>query len=211
MRHRAFVIVAILCAWALPAGSQQPPAGPQPGLTWTEDQLKKVAHHVRAGRKLTPKSWPNGARVAVCLSFDPDNFSIPLNRGDTSPLGISAGEYGALTGMPRIHRLLDKYNLPASFYIPAVAAMMHPEMIQEISKRRRHEVAIHGWIHENPMELNDPVEEWRLIAQSMDLLERQSGKRPTGNRNPSWTMSVYTMDLLRTISTWPTRKARSSC
>lgn len=196
MRYRMFVLAAMVCASALPANGQQPPAGPQPGLRWTEDQVKKVAHHVTAGRRLTPKSWPNGARVAVCLSFDPDNFSISLNRGDNSPLSIAAGEYGALTGMPRILRLLDRHNLPASFYIPAVAAMMHPEMIQEIKKRGRHEVAIHGWIHENPMDLNDPVEEWRLISQSMDLLERQSGKRPTGNRNPSWTMSVYTMELL---------------
>ena len=59
-------------------------------------------------------------------------------------------------------RLFDKYNIPVSFYIPAVAAMMHPEMIQEINKRKHHEVAIHGWIHENPMTLDDPVEEWRL-------------------------------------------------
>jgi hypothetical protein len=30
---------------------------------------------VRAGRKLTPASWPGGARVAVCLSFDVDDES----------------------------------------------------------------------------------------------------------------------------------------
>lgn len=197
MRHRAFVIGAIVCLCLLPIQAQQPPAGPQPGLKWTEDQLKKVAHHVRAGRKLTPKSWPNGARVAVCLSFDPDNFSIALNRGNNAPVTISEGEYGALTGTPRILRLLDRYNLPSSWYIPAVAAMMHPEMIEAIKKSGRHEIAMHGWIHENPMTLNDPVEEWRLISQAMTLLEKMTGKRPTGNRNPSWTMSVHTMDLLK--------------
>ena len=196
MSHRALVFGCLLSLGVAPLHAQQPPAAPQPGLAWTEDQLKKVAHHVRAGRKLTPKSWPNGARVAVCLSFDPDNFSIQLNRGDRNPVGISLGEYGALTGMPRLLKLLDDYDLPASFYIPAVAAMMHPEMIQEIRKRKHHEVAIHGWIHENPMELNDPMEEWRLISQSLDLLEKQWGRRPTGNRNPSWTMSAHTMALL---------------
>ena len=74
----------------------------QPGLKWSDDQIRKTAHHVRAGRKLTPKTWPNGARVAVCLSVDPDNFSIALNAGNTNPIAISAGEYGALDGLPRM-------------------------------------------------------------------------------------------------------------
>ena len=90
-------------------------------------------------------------------------------------------------------KLLDKHSIPASFYIPAVAAMLHPGMIEEIRKRPRHEVAIHGWIHENPMTLDDPVDEWRMISESLDLLEKQWGRRPVGNRNPSWTMSTHTM------------------
>ena len=197
MGHRAAIAVAALLLAQAAGRAQQPPAGAQPGLKWSEEQLKKVAFHVTAGRKLTPKAWPNGARVAVCLSFDPDNFSINLNRGDTAPVNISAGEYGALTGTPRILKLLDKYDLPASFYVPAVAAIMHPEMMQAIVKNGRHEVAIHGWIHENPMDLDDPVEEWRLISQAVETLHKYSGKRPTGNRNPSWTMSTYTMGLLK--------------
>ena len=197
MRHRSMLIAAIVALLLLPAGAQQPPAAPQPGLKWSDDQLKAAAHHVRAGRTLTPKSWPNGARVAVCLSFDPDNFSIALNRGVNAPVTISEGEYGALTGVPRILRFLDRHNLPATFYVPAVAAMMHPEMMRAINASGRHEVAMHGWIHEDPQDINDPVEEWRLISQAMDLLEKVDGKRPTGNRNPSWTMSAHTMGLLK--------------
>jgi len=143
MRTR-LVICALLFGIFTGAQAAQPPAAPQdqPGLKWTEDQIKKVARHVRAGRKLTPKTWPNGARVAVCLSVDPDNFSIPLNAGNTNPVVISAGEYGALEGVPRMLKLFDKHQIPVSFYIPAVAAMLHPEMIREITKRKHHEVAI---------------------------------------------------------------------
>lgn len=198
MRTRIAFAIVLTCMWAgSTAGQQAPAPQDQPGLKWSEEQIKKTARHVRAGRALRPKTWPDGARVAVCLSFDPDNFSIPLNAGNTNPVTISAGEYGAVEGMPRVLKLLDKYNIPASFYIPAVAAMMHPEMIQEINKRKHHEVAMHGWIHENPMTLDDPVEEWRLISQSLDLLEKQWGRRPVGNRNPSWTMSTHTVGLLK--------------
>src|SRR5689334_9353275 len=180
----ATATVSYLAAQTAP----QPPAGPQPGLQWTEDQLRQVAHHVRAGRSLTPKSWPNGARVAVCLSFDPDNQTIPLNAGINAPLTMSEGEYGAFSGVPRILRFLDAYNLPATFYVPAVAALLHPGMMTDINRSGRHEVAMHGWIHEDPLALNDPEEEWRLLSQALDTLEKVDHKRPVGNRNPSWTM-----------------------
>jgi len=197
MATRVVIVAFLLCVWIASTVAQQPQtAARQPGLQWTEEQVKKVGHHVRAGRNLTPRSWPNGTRVAVCLSFDPDNFSIQLNRGDSNPVGISAGEYAPFTGIPRLIKMLDKHDIPVSWYIPAVAAMLHPDMVEAIRKRPRDEVAIHGWIHENPMTLNDPVEEYRLITQSLDLLEKQWGRRPVGNRNPSWTMSPYTIDLL---------------
>ena len=47
------------------------------------------------------------------------------------------------------------------------------------------------------MTLDDPVDEWRMISQSLDLLEKQWGRRPVGNRNPSWTMSTHTIGLLK--------------
>src|SRR5262245_60365607 len=74
---------------------QAAPSQDQPGLKWPDEQIRKTAQHVQAGRKLTPKTWPNGARVAVCISVDPDNFTITLNAGNTNPAAISAGEYGA--------------------------------------------------------------------------------------------------------------------
>jgi peptidoglycan/xylan/chitin deacetylase (PgdA/CDA1 family) len=199
--RRACLVGVVLSIAVLRTAAQsttpQPAAGPQPGLSWTNDQISKAAHHVRAGRRLTPKSWPNGARVAVCLSFDPDNQTIPLNAGINAPLTMSEGEYGALSGVPRILRFLDAYNLSATFYVPAVAALLHPEMMTAINRSGRHEVAMHGWIHEDPLALNDPEEEWRLLSQALDTLEKVDGKRPVGNRNPSWTMSTYTMGLIK--------------
>lgn len=190
------VSLALLRA-AAQSTTPQPASGPQPGLAWTNDQIAKAAHHVRAGRRLTPKSWPNGARVAVCLSFDPDNQTIALNAGINAPLTMSEGEYGAWSGVPRILRFLDAYQLPATFYVPAVAALLHPEMMTAINRSGRHEVAMHGWIHEDPLALNDPEEEWRLLSQALATLEKAGGKRPVGNRNPSWTMSTYTMGLIK--------------
>jgi len=199
--RRAYLIGAVVGMTVLHAAAQsttpQPAPGAQPGLAWTQDQILKAAHHVRAGRRLTPKTWPYGARVAVCLSFDPDNQTIPLNAGINAPLTMSEGEYGAFSGVPRILKFLDAYNLSATFYVPAVAALLHPDMMTAINRSGRHEVAMHGWIHEDPLALNDPEEEWRLLSQALSTLEKADGKRPVGNRNPSWTMSSYTMGLIK--------------
>ncbi len=40
---------------------------------WPEAQWRATVEHVRAGRSLKPTEWPDGARVAVALSFDCDH------------------------------------------------------------------------------------------------------------------------------------------
>src|SRR5712671_6212053 len=187
---KAFSLAILISAGILNA--QQP----QPGTKWSEEQLRKAVATARAGRKLTPKSWPGGARVAVGLSFDVDNESYLLARGETSPTILSAADFGAQTGLPRILALLDRYQIPASFFIPAVSAIIHPEMIPAILKSGRHEIGVHGWIHESLPPLEE-YEEERLLNQAIDFLTKASGKRPVGYRAPAWAFSAHTLGLLR--------------
>ncbi|MCC6930748.1 MAG: polysaccharide deacetylase [Gemmatimonadaceae bacterium] len=169
----------------------------QPGTTWSDEQLRKAVAPVRAGRRLTPKTWPNGARVAVSITFDDDNESYLLASGDTSPTTLSAGDFGAQSGLPRILRLLDKYQIPSTFFIPAVSAMLHPEMIPAIMRSGRHEIGVHGWIHEYPPALGSAEEEERLLNKAIDYLTAQTGKRPVGYRAPAWAFSPHTLSLVR--------------
>ena len=185
----------VLVVSALPILAQTPPPA-QPGIHWTEDQLRQAVAPARAGRKLTPRSWPNNARVAVCLSFDVDNESFLLARGETSPTTLSAADFGAETGLPRILALLDRNQLPATFFIPAVSAVLHPEMIPAILKSGRHEIGVHGWIHESLVGLSRSEEE-RLLNRAIDYLTTAAGKRPVGYRAPSWAFSANTLDLIR--------------
>jgi peptidoglycan/xylan/chitin deacetylase (PgdA/CDA1 family) len=187
---------AVLCLAPLPATAQQT-LPQQPGTKWTEEQLLKAVAPSRAGRKLTPKTWPNGARVAVCLSFDVDNESYLLAAGQTSPTTLSAADFGAQEGLPRILALLDKYQIPSSFFIPAVSALLHPEMIPAIMKSGRHEIGVHGWIHEFPPATGSAAEEERLLNQAIDYLTKATGKRPVGYRAPSWAFSENTLGLIR--------------
>ena len=50
--------------------------------------------------------------------------------------------------MPRILKLLDKYQgQGVVFYVPAVTALLHPDEQRRVVADG-HEIGIHGWIHE---------------------------------------------------------------
>jgi peptidoglycan/xylan/chitin deacetylase (PgdA/CDA1 family) len=169
----------------------------QPGIKWTEEQLHRAVDPARVGKKLTPPAWPGHAKVAVCISFDVDNESYLLAAGETSPNTLSTGDFGAQTGLPRVLKLLDKHKIPASFFIPAVSAMLHPEMIPAILKNGKNEIGVHGWIHEYLPALPSAAEEERLLDQAIGYLTKASGKRPVGYRAPGWAFSENTIGLLK--------------
>ncbi len=161
----------------------------------TEDEIRRSVGTARVGKKLTPKVWPNGARVAVCLTFDVDNEL--LQRRNPLPVPLSVGEYGATTGLPRILDVLDKHQVPATFFIPAMTLMLHPEIAPAILQRHRHEIGVHGWVHEFWPDIADAAEEQRLLARSIDYLTKATGKRPVGVRAPGSGFSPHTFDLIR--------------
>jgi peptidoglycan/xylan/chitin deacetylase (PgdA/CDA1 family) len=171
-------------------------AAGQPGTQMSDAQLLAIVAPTRTGKKLTPKTWPNHARVAVALSFDVDNESYMLAGGERSPTTLSAGDYGAQSGLPRIIKLIDKYQIPTTFFIPAVSAVLHPEQIPSILKSGRNEIGVHGWIHESVVKLPASEEE-RLMDQAIDYLTKASGKRPVGYRAPGWAFSQNTLALLQ--------------
>ena len=166
-----------------------------PPWQWTEEKVAAEVNKVRAGRDLNPESWPGGARVAVLLSFDVDNETVWLRDGDTSVGGLSQGQYGARTGLPRILALLDEYGIAASFFGPAMSFTLSPQMIGLIQASGRHEIGIHGWIHERNNQLPRD-EEARLLRQAVERVTELTGRKPVGYRAPSWNFSDSTLELL---------------
>jgi peptidoglycan/xylan/chitin deacetylase (PgdA/CDA1 family) len=190
----AACLMVTVPVFAQQGGALQQPS--QPGTKWTDQQLREAVAPVRAGRRLTPKSWPNQARVAVCLSFDDDTEAPLLRDGTTSPTTLSASEFGAGSGTSRILAMLERYQVPATFFVTGVDALLHPEMLAAILKSGRHEVGVHGWIHEFPPRLGEGEEE-RLLDKAIDYLTKATGKRPLGYRAPSWAFSPRTLELIR--------------
>jgi peptidoglycan/xylan/chitin deacetylase (PgdA/CDA1 family) len=171
---------------------QQPEIQP---WQWPETTWRPIVEKVRAGRSLKPSTWPGGARCAVALSFDSDHDTIPLRDGDTSPGRMSQGQYGNRAGVPRILRLLAAHDIKASFFVPAVTALLYPDEQREVVAAG-HEVGIHGWIHERNSVLPAAVER-DLQLRAGDTLEQVTGVRPVGIRTPSWDFSPHTLAISR--------------
>ncbi|UIK08103.1 polysaccharide deacetylase family protein [Neorhizobium galegae] len=163
--------------------------------TWSDSVWQQKVQKVRAGRSLKPAKWKNGARMAVALSFDSDHETLELKNGGISFGKMSQGQYGARSGMPRILRFLEKYSVPASFFMPAVSAMINAEEVKTVVSAG-HELGIHSWIHEFNSRLDEETER-DLALRAADVLEKLSGIRPVGMRTASWDFSPYTLKIAR--------------
>ena len=162
---------------------------------WPEETWRTMVGRARAGRSLKPASWPDGARCAVAISFDADHETIPLRDNDPSPMRISQGQYGARQATPRIRRLLERESVPATFFYPAVSALLHPDEVRAVAGDG-HEIGIHSWIHEVNTALPREAER-ELTFRSRDTLAKITGVEPVGIRTASWDFSVNTLDIIR--------------
>jgi peptidoglycan/xylan/chitin deacetylase (PgdA/CDA1 family) len=173
------------------------PMPQDPPWRWPEERWRALTARVSAGRRLRPASWPGGALCAVALSFDVDQETVELRDGGASIGRLSQGEYGSRAGLPRILALLERHGARASFFVPAVAGLLHPDDLRRIAAAG-HEVGLHGWIHEWNSEL-DAASERELLLRSADALERLAGARPVGMRTPSWDFSPSTLPIAREL------------
>jgi peptidoglycan/xylan/chitin deacetylase (PgdA/CDA1 family) len=136
----------------------------------------------------------NPARCNVALTFDFDAESLWLGSfGVDTPSALSRGAYGAYEGVPRILRLLEKFGLPATFFVTGDTADRHPDVVKCIVDAG-HEIGHHGYLHEPP-HLLAPDEERAILERGLAALAKH-GVKPAGYRSPSWELSQTTYPLL---------------
>lgn len=138
--------------------------------------------------------------TTVCLTFDFDAVSLWVSTfKQTTPTPLSRGEYGARVGIDRILDLLAKKAIPATFFVPAHTAGAFPEEVRAIAKEG-HEIALHGYCHESPVNL-PREEEARLLKRSIEKLRLTLGASftPLGYRSPSWDLSPNSIACLEEL------------
>jgi peptidoglycan-N-acetylglucosamine deacetylase len=132
-------------------------------------------------------------RHIVCLSFDFDALSGFVARGMRTPTPISRGEFGVV-GAERIVTLLQRHEIPATWFIPGHTIETYPEPCRRIAEAG-HEIGHHGWAHVPPASLSREQEEAELVRAN-EQIRRLVGRPARGYRSPSWDLSPHTVELL---------------
>jgi peptidoglycan-N-acetylglucosamine deacetylase len=141
--------------------------------------------------------WPQGKTAAAAFTFDVDAESAVLWDNDAAAARMSVMShqaYGPLVGVPRILDLLDRHQIASTFFVPGHTADRYPHAIRSIVAAG-HEIAHHGYLHEQPTRLT-LEQEIEAIDRGLAALADVAGVRPTGYRAPMWDLSWRTPALL---------------
>lgn len=114
--------------------------------------------------------------------------------GENSPCDISRGVFAAEQGMPRMLELLRRFEMKATWFIPGHTIESFPRQTEAVVAQG-HEIALHGYSHENPLNLSRSQEE-AILNKCIALIEKFWGRRPVGYVAPWWEVSETSVELL---------------
>lgn len=134
---------------------------------------------------MTELRWPQGKSAAAAFTFDVDAESAVLwnNESVGARMSVMSHQaYGPLVGVPRILELLERHQIPSTFFVPGHTADRYPQAIRSIVAAG-HEIAHHGYLHEQPTALT-LEEEIDVIDRGLAALADVAGCGPsaTGRR-----------------------------
>jgi allantoinase len=151
-------------------------------------------------------AWPNGKRIAVALTvmFEtwPDGKWPPYSAQRWQPKpgvidhqSITFGQYGGKSGIWRILHILEECRMPATFCASARSVEVYPEAAAEVV-RLGHDFAAHGYTQDEHLADMTPEQEHATIKRCIDVLEKNTGKRPLGWLSPILAWTQHTDEFL---------------
>ena len=114
--------------------------------------------------------------------------------GEDSPDDISRGLFAGEVGSLRLLTLFERWGIKTTWFIPGHSIETFPTQMQAVADAG-HEIGIHGYSHENPIEMT-PDQEEAVLDKCIDLVTQLAGRRPTGYVAPWWEFSTVSNELL---------------
>lgn len=137
-------------------------------------------------------------KMPVLLTFDLDGECLWRCRDPENanrPVTLSQGRYGPEVGVPRILKMLKRYDLKATFFIPGFTVDQYQELVKHLIEEGN-EIGNHGWSHTYPDNMEGYEAEKKEYLDCSGIMERVTGARPKGYRSPAWEFSPNTIEII---------------
>jgi peptidoglycan/xylan/chitin deacetylase (PgdA/CDA1 family) len=145
-----------------------------------------------------PPPWPNGARCAVCFSFDMDVESLLHLYYQSSAhrriVTSSAMRYEPVRAIPRLVEIWRHFDMKQTVFVPGWCVETYAPAI-ELLVENGHEIGHHGYLHEKPNLLSRD-QEAEVLGRGIEAIVKITGRKPVGYRAPSYAFSEHSLDLL---------------
>lgn len=176
------------------------------------------------------KEWPNGKRLAITVGvmlelwtegkapqYGPNTSS--LKPGTLDHARIDWSHYGAREGVWRLKGILDRHDVPATFWPSGRVLELYPEAIRAIDRSPAgHTLGGHSYTQDSILSQMSPEDERAVVKRCVDLFQGLLGRRPEGWSCPlvsytphtagilaeqgfRWHVDIYDADLPRKVST----------
>ena len=162
-----------------------------------------------------PLKWPNGARVALILTFNLETWDLtkdtdkpyyaggPAILPDVLPGNVpdfpnyTWREYGQRVGIWRLFDLFDKMGAKASCTTNAVTFQRRKAMTDAVLERGW-ELLTHNWEQGELLSnfAHDPEKERNIILASLAEFEKHAGRKSKGWLSSSLRGTLQTADIL---------------
>jgi allantoinase len=139
-------------------------------------------------------AWPNGKKIAVSVTvmFETwsegaaPNYSVQtthLKSGTFDHASKAWSTYGGRVGVWRVTRMLDRLQIPATFFTNGRCAEEYPDAVKAIVKSG-HDIGGHAYVQDQVLAYMSLEDQEKTIRKSVDLLESCGGKKVTGWGSP---------------------------
>ncbi|WP_159981990.1 MULTISPECIES: polysaccharide deacetylase [unclassified Novosphingobium] len=162
-----------------------------------------------------PLKWPNGARVALMLTFNLETWDItkdtdkpyyaggPAILPDILPGNVadfpnySWREYGQRVGIWRLFDLFDELGVPATCTTNAVTFERRKAMTDAVLERGW-ELLAHNWEQGELLTgfAGDPAKEREIVLRSLEQYEKFTGRKAKGWLSSSLRGTMQTAGIL---------------
>jgi peptidoglycan-N-acetylglucosamine deacetylase len=134
--------------------------------------------------------------IQICINphFDAVSLWIGSFGGEDSPCDISRGVFAAKRGVPRLLELFRRYGITTTWNLTGHSIESFPKAAEMVVKGG-HEIALHGYLHENPISMSRQ-QEADVLDKSIELIRGLTGKAPKGYSAPWSEFSPNTLELL---------------